>query len=500
MLSEYDKAKRLAEPGRIVKRQFLREYIPFDRIMNKYQQILAIIIASLVFRCTNTAAQTITPFKSGDRVVFAGNSITDGGHYHSYIWLYYMTRFPNEQVTIVNAGIGGDVCKQMLERLDGDVFSKRPTIVTFTFGMNDTGYQNFPPARADSVYSREIEESLKYFKLVVARLNQHPEIKKIMLGCPPYDETSKIRSTPLLKKNTAIIKIIAAQKEAAMRNKWGFVDFNAPMLLINRRGQQKDSTFTMEAPDRIHPTNDGQMVMAYIFLTAQGLANKKVADMRIDAKNRRIESCENCKLTNFVENAGGISFDYLGKSLPYPLDTIPGGFGRPERSQADALKLIPFTDEYNQEFVNIKGLDSSSSYQLKIDDKNIGRWTGAEMEKGINIGLISATPEYQQALAIMHLNEERWAIERRLREYYWLQYSILKPKGLLFNDNESTVDSLQKYAKKDFFVAVTLPTYQKARFKIVRDAWKKEMDMLINEIYRVNKPKLHHFEITFYKK
>jgi hypothetical protein len=75
------------------------------------------------------------------------------------------------------------------------------------------------------------------------------------------------------------------------------------------------------------------------------------------------------------------------------------------------------------------------------------------------------------------------------------QYSILKPKGLLFNDSEATMDSLQNYAKKDFFVAATIPTYQKARFKSVRDAWQKEMDLLTDQIYLINKPVEHHFEI-----
>jgi hypothetical protein len=40
------------------------------------------------------SAQKIAPFKAGDRIAFVGNSITDGGHYHSYIWLYYMTHYP----------------------------------------------------------------------------------------------------------------------------------------------------------------------------------------------------------------------------------------------------------------------------------------------------------------------------------------------------------------------------------------------------------------------
>lgn len=457
------------------------------------------LFVAFFITCGSTLAQRVSPFKSGDRVVFMGNSITDGGHYHSYIWLYYMTHFPNMRISIVNAGIGGDVCKQMLERLDDEVFSKKPTIMTLTFGMNDTGYKYYPPAKADSAYNARVGESLKYFKLVEAELNRHPGVKKIMLASPPYDETSKIKSAPFVKKNAAILRIIDEQQKAAARNNWGFVDFNAPMLLINQHGQQTDSTFTMEAPDRIHPSNDGQMVMAYVFLNAQGLAGKKVAYVAIDAKSQKVERLENCSILNLRAGKQHVSFDYLAKSLPYPLDTIPGGFGRPARSQADALKLIPFTDEYNQEIIKVGGLNGASVYQWKIDGTVIGQWTGAEIEKGINLALITATPEYQQALAVMHLNEERWAIERRLREYYWIQYSILKPKGLLFNNSESTVDSLQKYAKKDFFVAVTVPTYQKARFKIVRDAWQKEMDLLTDEIYQVNKPKLHHFEITLSK-
>jgi lysophospholipase L1-like esterase len=462
----------------------------FSRLNFYFLFIVVFITGSATF------AQPVSPFKGGDRVVFMGNSITDGGHYHSYIWLYYMTHFPNTPISIVNAGIGGDVCKQMLERLDNEVFSKKPTIMTFTFGMNDTGYQYYKPAQADSAYNAKVEASLTSFKLVEAELNKHPEVKKIMLGSPPYDETSKIKFAPFVKKNAAILRIIAEQEKAAKRNNWGFIDFNSPMLLINQRGQQQDSTFTMEAPDRIHPSNDGQMVMAYTFLNAQGLSGKKVAYISIDAKSKKVNRLENCSIINLTAGDQHVAFDYLAKSLPYPFDTIPGGFGKPARSQVDALKLIPFTDEYNQEIVTVQGLKTTSTYRLNMDGKTIGQWTGDDFDKGINLAVVTATPEYQQSLAIMHLNEERWTIERRLREYYWIQYSILKPKGLLFNDSESTIDSLQKYAKKDFFVAITIPTYQKARFKIVRDAWQKEMDLLTDEIYQVNKPKMHHFEIT----
>ncbi|WP_295715272.1 SGNH/GDSL hydrolase family protein [Mucilaginibacter sp.] len=441
-------------------------------------------------------AQTVQPFKQGDRVVFTGNSITDGGHYHSYIWLYYITHFPNRRITVFNAGIGGDVSRQMLERMDSDVFAKKPTVITLTFGMNDTGYQNLKGAKADSTYAVKVAESLKSFRLIEDKLKQHPNVRKIMIASSPYDETAKIKATPLIGKNTAMLKIAADQQSTASKNNWDFVDLNRPMTAINLQQQQSDSTFTMEGSDRIHPTNDGQMVMAYLFLKAQGLAAEKVANMVINVNNKKIALAENCIITSPVININHIKFNYLANSLPYPMDTIASGFGRPAKPQSTVLKLVPFTDEFNQELLQVIGLKEGVKYSLKIDGEPIGTWNAADYTEGINMALITGTPQYQQSLAIMHLNEERWTTERRLREYYWMHYSILKPKGLLFNDGQATLDSLQRYAKKDFFVAVTVPTYQKARFKHVRDAWQKEIDLLTNEMYRINKPVSHIIEIT----
>ncbi len=439
--------------------------------------------------------QHIEPFRKGDRVVFTGNSITDGGHYHSYIWLYYITRFPDMPIKVFNAGIGGDVARQIDERLQTDVFDKNPTVITLTFGMNDTGYQFLKGRKADSVFGQKISLSHQNFLDIEKKLGAHPQVRKILIASSPYDETSKIKTGIIEGKNAAILKISGFMKQAAAQNHWGFVDFNQPMQEINSREQQNDPMFTMEGTDRIHPTNDGHMVMAYLFLKAQGFAGKKVAAVAINMSVKTV-SAENCAVTGLTVDRQTISFDYLAKSLPYPLDTIPQGGGKQSRSQADAMTLVPFMQEFDQENLQISGLKADQDYVLKIDNLEIGRWKGNDFYHGINLAAYHSTPQYQQALAIMHLNEERWQIERRLREYYWLHYSILKPKGMLFNDNESTVDSLERYAKKDFFVAVTLSNYRNSRFKSVRDAWQKETDLLTDELYLINKPQRHHFTIT----
>jgi len=240
------------------------------------------------------------------------------------------------------------------------------------------------------------------------------------------------------------------------------------------------------------------MVMAYLFLKAQGFSGKKVTETVINL-NQKSAKTENSTVSSLTINPQLISFNYLAKSLPYPLDTVAQNNGKPNTLQAGALQLVPFMQDFDQEDLKVAGLKADQNYELKIDNTIIGNWNGQQFNAGINLAQYHSTPQYQQALAVMHLNEERWQIERRLREYYWLHYSILKPKGMLFNDEESTVDSLEKYAKKDFFVAVTLPNYRKSRLKSVRDAWQKEIDLLTAELYQINQPKVHYVMIQLVK-
>ena len=111
---------------------------------NRLKMRILLLLSLVYINCDYLQAQTTIPrFEEGERVVFVGNSITHGGHYHSFIWLYYMTRFPNMPIRIFNGGIGGDTAYDMNKRLDGDIFSKNPTVLMVTFGMNDSGYYEF---------------------------------------------------------------------------------------------------------------------------------------------------------------------------------------------------------------------------------------------------------------------------------------------------------------------------------------------------------------------
>jgi len=95
------------------------------------------------------------------------------------------------------------------------------------------------------------------------------------------------------------------------------------------------------------------------------------------------------------------------------------------------------------------------------------------------------------------MNEERWEIERRLRNYAFIQYDLLKQKGLLYADNKAAMDTVTSNSKNNPFVNGNRDNYIKAQYKAVRDGWQKEQDALVDEIYTVNKPKVHKVTLQF---
>ena len=447
------------------------------------------MLLSLVYiNCDYLQAQiTIPRFEEGERVVFVGNSITHGGHYHSFIWLYYMTRFPDKPITIMNAGIGGESAWDMKDRLDYDVFNRKPTYVTLTFGMNDTGYDIYMKDDAKELSEQRIAKSLESYREIEERLLAKNKIKKVLIGGSPYDETSRFNNFILHNKNNAILKIIDAQRTSAKKNGWGFVDFNQPMREISRKEQEADSTFTFCRIDRIHPDNDGQMVMAYLFLKAQGLAGDEVSSVSIDAYHSSVITHKNCKISKLKKNGADLTFDYLAYALPYPLDSISrSGWGN-KRSQRDAMQLVPFMEEFNQERFQVTNLEKGM-YRLTIDNQFIDNLSSEKLANGVNLADYPNTPQYQQAAKIMYLNEERCAIEKRLRQYMAMQYVFFKHRGLLFADNKAALDAAKAERESHYLVKYLYTNYTQAMFPQIREAWQAEIAQLITQIYKINKP------------
>lgn len=458
---------------------------------NKYFLPILILLTSAVTGIAQV--QPLKPFQAGERVAFVGNSITEQGYYESYVWLYYMLHYPSRRITVYNCGIGGDRAKNMLARLDTDVLARKPTTVCLTFGMNDTGYFEFLAANADSTAKARIAESKAFFDTIETKLKAYPTAKKILITSALYDETVKNPKNLFPGKSKAMEAIAAFQLKAAQNDHWGFVDFLHPMTELTLKGQKTDSTFSVTGPDRIHPGNAGHFVMAYLFLKEQGLAGKPVAEIGIDVAGKKIAKSENCLLSALSVSTSEVRFDYLANSLPFPQDTIARLWGNPSK-QAEALDWIPFNNDMNREMLTVKGL-RSGNYAVSIDGSSIGIFTGAELMAGVNLALVKTTPQYEQAMSVLWLNEERMALESKMRAYYWLQFEYFRGLGMYFKDDKTAMDSLNITAPKNWFVGSKKDNYRAARYAAVREGWQKEMDVLTDEIYKINQPRKHTIRI-----
>ncbi|MCL4640162.1 MAG: GDSL-type esterase/lipase family protein [Olivibacter sp.] len=439
--------------------------------------------------------QSVKPFSNGDRVVFAGNSITEAGLYENYIWLYYITHFPDMKLQVFNAGIGGDVAGQIYDRLPRDIMEKDPSVLIVTFGMNDSKYFEYQDTTKTAQTRREaVDTAYANFLKIEEFLKGRPGIRKIIMSSSPYDETMRNEKNYFPGKSQTMEEIAGFQQDVARKNRWEYVDLLHPMLAITEKEQGENPAFTLTGPDRIHPGSAGHFVMAYLFLKEQGLAGKAVADVSIDVPSRKVEKSDNAKIKSLKVEPSVIRFDYLSNTLPYPIDTLPRVWEN-SQIQRDALSVIPFTEEFNQERLMVKGL-KAGNYALKIDGEWIGAFSATEWAKGINLAEITHTPQYKQALELMELNRKHRELEAKLRNYYWVNYNFLKGKNLLFDDSERARDTIMKHQEDNVWLKIKTADYEQIRVPNTRRQLEKEMQFLREEIYRKNKPKEHQVTIS----
>jgi acyl-CoA thioesterase-1 len=88
-----------------------------------------------------------TPLRSGDLLLFQGDSITDGGRsgsadglgsgYVAMVRGLMAARHPDLEVRFANRAVGGDRTSELLERWQADCLVLRPQVLSIKIGVND---------------------------------------------------------------------------------------------------------------------------------------------------------------------------------------------------------------------------------------------------------------------------------------------------------------------------------------------------------------------------
>lgn len=186
--------------------------------------------------------------KDHSRVVFMGNSITEG-------WLNKRPVFFSSN-KYINRGISGQTTPQMLLRFRQDVIALKPAVVVILAGINDIA-QNTGP------YSLEATSGNLFSMCELAKQN---DIKVIICSVLPAADFPWKRGLDPAPK---VIELNKTLKEYAEKNKLFYVDYFSAM--VNEKSGLKEELGT----DGVHPNEAGYAVMEPILQKAISKVLKK---------------------------------------------------------------------------------------------------------------------------------------------------------------------------------------------------------------------------------
>ena len=211
-------------------------------------------VFSLLFSVAVASTQECL-VKPGDTVAFLGDSITEGGAGHpaGYVRRVEAGLQANDiKINVVPAGISGHKSNQMLERLERDVLSKKPTWMTLSCGVNDVWHgANGVPLDA---YKQNITE--------IVDKAQAAGIKVMLLTSTVIGEDLENDNNKKINEYNAFLRSLATQKKCL------FADLNADMQEILKTKKTSDLRLTS---DGVHMNPLGDRVMALGVLKAFGL-------------------------------------------------------------------------------------------------------------------------------------------------------------------------------------------------------------------------------------
>ena len=196
--------------------------------------------------------------KNNSTLIFLGDSVTDCGRSpdgelnlgSGYVNLFssmFRIAYPETGVRFINRGVSGDQTRQVLARLERDVLSIHPDVVTLLIGVNDVWRFFDRPFAYQGVPAEEYRDNLK--KIIEPILAGGAK----MLVMTPY----MIDRSPYEPMRTKMLEYAAICKDTAQT--YGVEVLELQPVFENLLA--KGITSYELSGDRIHPSQKGHFAI-----------------------------------------------------------------------------------------------------------------------------------------------------------------------------------------------------------------------------------------------
>ena len=326
---------------------------------------IRVLVLAVLLACLPAFSQA--QLKQGDGVAISGDSITEQKLYSVFMEEYLLMCQPAADLHTAQFGWSGETAPGFLGRMANDVLWFKPQVATTCYGMNDGGYR--PMADDTAKRYRDSHKAIvQQFKKAGARL--------IIVGSPGCVDADTFRQSldaaTMYNKTLAGLRDIA--REVAKEEEVVFANVFDPMVEAMTKGKAKyGSKYHMAGGDGIHPSANGQLVMAYAFLKAMG-CDGNIGAISIDLAAGKAQASDGHKVLG--GNGGTVEIE----SSKYPFCF----YGDPAAPDATAgvIEFIPFNQDLNRLTLTVTG----GKGKLKVTwGKTTKTFDAGQLAKGINL-------------------------------------------------------------------------------------------------------------------
>ena len=283
------------------------------------------LLLSLVLACLPPAfplsAQTADSL-AGKRTVFLGDSITQAGEYVTFTAYYLDTLYPQKDFDIYGLGLSSETLSGLtekghpfprpclFERLGRLLERVKPDVVFACYGMNDGVYQPLDAGRF-SAFQDGVKKLIDQCKAA--------GVNEIFLITPP------IFDFPAGAKGFNYDSVLAAYAAWEMKLKISGVH---AIDLHTAMRKARDARSEIFSKDRVHPGDDGHLLMARTVLAALGVQvpEKTPAAIKADPLFKLVAEKRALRSSHWMQHIG---YTRGGTVKPQPLGS----------TEADAAKI-----------------------------------------------------------------------------------------------------------------------------------------------------------------
>jgi lysophospholipase L1-like esterase len=228
--------------------------------VSRYTFLVCIMGSIIMSSCLGSQASHIN-LKSGDRVLFFGDSITERGElepngYINVIGRALTSAHPRDRIALIGKGVGGNRLEDLLERVDRDVIAEKPDVVVIYIGINDLWCGETDPS---------LTTPAKAFKNQLAQLADgiHSNGAQIILCTPTVIGEAKLGTNQFdgaLDAMSNDIRLIAKEKG------YVFCDLRKGFTDYLKEHNPKDFDRGVLTIDRVHLNDAGNLLVAKLLL------------------------------------------------------------------------------------------------------------------------------------------------------------------------------------------------------------------------------------------